>query len=143
MTNFCTKLRKSVLTCDRILSKLEWNLFTYSHKTVHCGKLCGKRTKTNEIIYMFLNNKTLFAKHCKKDSAREARRSVKYGNRSNTVENRCSSKKGNETFEVKCFFRNSLDESKYFESGRNVAFDEICRTFDDRSFRKTEFMFIL
>ena len=36
-----------------------------------------------------------------------------------------------------------LDESKYFESGRKVAFDEICRTFDDRSFRKTEFMFIL
>ena len=67
-----------------------------------------KQIEANPMVaisgFWFLNNKTLFAKHCKKDSAREARRSVKYGNRSNTVGNRCSSKKGNETFEVKCFF---------------------------------------
>ena len=123
MTNFCTNLRKSVLTCDRILPKLEWNSFAYSHKTANCGKPCGKRTKANEIICMFLDNKTLFVKLCKKDSARKTRRSVRYGNRSNTVKNRCSSKKGNETFGVpRWFFGIDLTEASVFMRRGKIAF---------------------
>ena len=72
MTNFCTKLRRTVLTCDKILLQLVWKSFTYSTEgknVENSVESLSKQKSEREITYLFSNNETLFVNFCKKDSA--------------------------------------------------------------------------
>ena len=55
MASFCTKLRRIVLTCDKILSELVRNLFAYSTEIEFVEKSVENSKKVENKVEIMLN----------------------------------------------------------------------------------------